>query len=342
MEYDGAFYLHVFRVEGGLGNAVLVVLPNGRCGIVDWGTQEPAALEKALELAPEGFEFVLATHAHEDHVLGLEQLLDTCAAIGRTVGFFGFPSSTAGKKNQLLTRAREKAQELGIDSGSLTVQNIGSDWRPLSLADGTDPSWSLKLLAPSWSVAGGAEIKGLKRGVVAGNETSMVLLFRFHDYGAGSGHGRALLPGDATKATLHQARISGTREGVALDNQALLVPHHGSSHNLPDWLVEVTHGVAVVSGREDSEHHPSSRSLERLSARCAGSTGSRLYCTSYAQACRTAFGRKPPAEHRAFTAPGPCFGDLTVRLPPDAPAEVVQSSAVGSHRRPFGYCGNVA
>ena len=341
MSHDGNFYLHVFRVEEGLGNAVLVVLPDGRRGIVDWGTQEPAAIEKALQLAPDGFAFVAATHAHADHVLGLERLIEACVERNRKIGYVAFPATTNHKADCPLTLALRRALHLGIKLSRVDLKDYeGTAWKPGLLVHDHDLTWSVAVLAPSCSVVASAEIAGLERGIVPGNETSLVLLLRFHAPGDGPGMGQVLLPGDATMSTLRQAREAGARLELSLDNQALLVPHHGSSNNLPGWLVDVSHGVAVVSGREDSDHHPSADSLARLGTRCRDADGSRLYCTSYARACRTTFGARAVAEDRSWTEPGPCFGDLTIRVSPRAPAAVVGTSAQGAHRRRFGYCGS--
>src|SRR6266849_6057676 len=51
---DQCLNVHVFRVEEGLGNACLLQLPDQSCGILDWGTQRPEPLERALEIAKKG------------------------------------------------------------------------------------------------------------------------------------------------------------------------------------------------------------------------------------------------------------------------------------------------
>lgn len=342
MPGDGNFYLHVFRVEEGLGNAILAIFPDGRRAIVDWGTQAPSKISRVLELAPSGFSFIAATHPHEDHVLGIERLLDACASLGRPVDFFVCSATAHNRSDSPLTRAIRRAGELGIlvfDAGVRWYPR--TRWRPEILAHDDAETWSVQVLAPPSPVVGAAEIKAVDRGNVAGNETSLVLLFRFNSSENSSGRGRAILPGDATPATLQLARDEARRAGLDLDNQALLVPHHGSSKNLPSWLVDLTHGIAVISGRPNSRYHPSRETLRVLSERCRIGTGSRLYCTSYAKACGDEFGaRAMSAEEGGWIRPGPCFGDVTIRVPPASPAEVIGFSERGDLRRRFGHCGN--
>jgi hypothetical protein len=135
------------------------------------------------------------------------------------------------------------------------------------------------------------------------------------------------------------ARDTAERHGYILENQALLVPHHGSEHNFPAWLRDYIRGLAVISGSMTSPHHPSHKVLQQLATWTCGSAP-RLFCTAYGHCCSQAFGKRAEAHETHLVQPGNCFGDIVVRIPRSSPAELAESSADGNLRRPFGYCGN--
>jgi hypothetical protein len=350
-----ALLLHVFRVEEGLGNAVLLELPDGSFGVVDWGTQRSKPRLRALNLMKGArLKFVAATHAHADHTLGLEELMAECAAAGIAVERLVYPASTLNTPEAALTRARIYAKARKIPMSSIEVDPFPGPRgapEPPWLAFGAD--WEVRVLAPTKDRVATAELGALKLGRVAGNETSLVILFRFLDAGGAGdfglvgggfveddGIGRALLPGDATPATLRSAaETSRTFAGLSLDNQAFVVPHHGSSANLPTWIEPSLHGVVVVSAPTDSDHHPSAHVLERISRLRRATPAAHVFCTSYAGACAREYGRG--TEEPALGRPGPCFEDVVVVVPRGGPAAVVSSSQDGASRRPYGYCGNV-
>jgi hypothetical protein len=339
---DSCLTVHVFRVEEGLGNACLLQFPDETCAILDWGTQSPDPLESALEIGKRGFRFVAASHAHADHALGLAKLLRECKKRKIEVQWFVYPASTLNKETAHLTKAREAADECGIPMFSIGVDTFlapAGERKPPCLAWADDLSWDVRVLSPSLTAIASAEMRALKQSTVAGNETSLVVLFRFVGRKSGDGLGRALFPGDATSATLAFARrTAGNFAGLTIDNQMFLVPHHGSRRNLPAWIADHAHGIVVVSGTTNSSYHPSSDVLKQIVK--WNDKGGHLFCTSYAQCCAKAFGRRASAADRALVQPGGCFGNVVIRIPRSAPAEFKESSESGNRRRRFGYCGN--
>lgn len=197
-----ALYLHVFRVEEGLGNACVMQLPDGSYGVVDWGTDKEEVLDIAVSLFHgQSVRFVVATHAHADHTLGISKLLERCHREGIRVDRFVYPVSTLNRENSYLTKARQAARLLKIEMNPLDVDRFESPDglpQPPWLAWQRD-FWDVRVLAPAKSRVGSAEIAALEQGAVPGNDTSMVILFRFCQSND-SGIGRALLPGDATPA----------------------------------------------------------------------------------------------------------------------------------------------
>ena len=343
--YEPALDLHIFHVSEGLGNACLLELPDESCAIIDWGTQRSEALEAAVKLINRRtVRFIAATHAHADHTLGIAKLLDRFKETGIVVERFVYPASTLHRAHAHLTQARLRARDRGIAMSAIAVDDFGdspSPREPPFLAWAEKPAWELRVLSPSQSRVSEVELRALEAGNVPGNETSLVILFRFLGEGAETSYGRVLLPGDATPATLRFARRTAESfHQLRLDNQAFVVPHHGSARNLPSWLGDHLHGIAVVSAPSNSRHHPSTEALTRLSQRTCRGTTPRLFCTSYAKACADTFGPHAHGAQRSLIRPGRCFGDLTIRVPRNGPAMLLRSSVSGELRRRFGFCGN--
>jgi beta-lactamase superfamily II metal-dependent hydrolase len=333
--------LHVFRVEEGLGNACLIQLPDRSWGVVDWGTQKEGPLERALDLIGKSrIRFVAASHAHSDHTLGIARFLSQCVKRNIKVEKFVYPATTLHKQAHHLTRAREIAFEHGIEMYSIAEDSfLGPPGKrqPPWLAYADDLSWEVRVLSPSLISVADAEITSLYRDGAPGNETSLVLLFRFPGSDGKQGFGSILLPGDATAATLRYARETSRRfPELSLDNQLFLVPHHGSRRNSPKWVDKYLHGIVVVSAPTDSSHHPSESLLKRFASRAHKSE--QLFCTSYAHACRESFRHLSSQQNRDVVQPGACFGDIAIAVSPSEAAQSLGSSHDGSRRREFGHC----
>jgi hypothetical protein len=335
-------YAHVFRVEEGLGNAILLRFPDGTCAIVDWGTEKDEPLEIALSIAKRGRVRVVAvTHDHADHTVGLVRLLETFVAAGVKIDHFVYPTSQLGDLDEL-SKARIKARDLGIPSHPVHVRsNPKGVWDPDSL-DWEDDFWELMVLAPLDTDTASNEIRSFQKGKPAGNPTSLVVLFAF-DSGFSSnipGQGKILLTGDATGRVLRTAGEVASQSGFTLDNQLLIVPHHGGVSVVPEWLEPNIHGIAVISARTNSPHHPKQATLQQLARRTCQGQEKKLYCTSYAQACRKKFAREAKGNDVQLVGKGPCFGHLVIRVPLQGRASFESSSATGEQRRRYGWCGN--
>src|SRR5256884_1727356 len=337
--------LHVFRVNEGLGSACALEFPDRSCGILDWGTEAEEPLEKVLELSRHRLRFVAATHAHEDHTLGLGLLLRRCSALGIKPERFFYTAFTSGFNDRKISffEALRAVDELEIDSvpiGEDASESPPGERQPRTLAWAEDGSWDIRVLGPPWTRISSSQINSaIKEEEVPGNETSLIVLFRFLPSTPVLGMGRALLTGDATPAGLAYARKTAQGHGYNFENQLFLVPHHGSKRNFPLWLADYIRGLAVVSGSMESKHHPAPEVLGHLSDWTCGSTP-KLFCTAYGHSCSQAFGKDAPERQAHLGQPGSCFGDIVVRLPAASPATLERSSADGESRRPFGYCGH--
>lgn len=332
-----SFSLHVFRIEEGLGNACLLRLPDGRFSVIDWGTRHPPSVAAAFErIGNNGLAFVAATHAHADHTLGLPTFFREASQRGLSIERFAYPVTSLHKRNAHLTRARLAAVDLGIPCSTVNVDEFETADGPmpppaLAFGDG----WEVRVLSPGCTTIGRSEVKAMQKEVVPGNETSLVILFRFY---GGIEAGRGLLTGDAEKATLDFALRTAERfPHLSLRNDCFVVPHHGARNGVPGWLLEISRGAIVISGRTDSDHHPSRETLMTVARRCADSGGN-LYCTSYAQACRETYRPHVGRESRRMVAPGRCFGDFVIEVDDLRGARLAASSDHGEARRAYGLC----
>lgn len=331
------FSLHVFRVEEGLGNASLLELPDGRFGFVDWGTRHPDAIQSAFELIDRhNIAFIAATHAHADHTMGIRDVLREAALRDVAVERFAYPATSTHKRYAHLTRARETAVDLGVACSAVSVDEFETaegPQRPPALAIGD--GWEVRVLSPGSTLIGKSEIRAMQKNVVPGNDTSMVILFRFY---GGIHAGRGLLTGDAERLTLDFARRTAERfPHLELRNDCLFVPHHGARSGVPEWLLDLSDGAVVISGRTDSNYHPARDTLMAVAYRCAAS-GGKLYCTSYAKACGDAYHGRTGVGDAHLVKSGRCFGDFTIFIDDLQGARLSRSSDPGEARRAYGLC----
>ena len=330
----GSARLWVFRVEEGLGNACLLGLPDGRFGVVDWGTSNPTTLGVALKIVGRArVAFVLATHPHEDHTLGMVQLLRGLLEQGSNVERFAFSSSTL-REGATLTEARTFALDNLITQSPVfaAVEETPSGPRVNApyLAFGDD--WEVRVLCPTADRVARADVAANKKGRSPGNETSAVVLFSFV---GSTGRDRVLLPGDVTPRTLGTARqLEALERRLSLHNGLIVVPHHGSNRNLPKWFFSYLNGAVAVSAPSNSEHHPNRHVLRAIARHRPGL----LYCTCEALACRIARSRGRSRHVEARLAAQPCFGDLEFLIERGRPPDLVESSHDGERHRAGGIC----
>lgn len=329
--------LYVFRLRSH-GNACAFVFPDATVGVVDWGSKDITPFTKLLDAGASRLRFVVATHAHSDHTKGIELILRKCVQSSIPVEALYYPA--IGKPRlgpyDYLNKAAHYAIQNHIRVHPVSVVDFppGVVQPPPYLAR-TD-SWEVTILAPPSSTNSRHQLTSHWNEKNPGNITSIILLFRYLDNEHASS-GRALLPGDATPATLgFAASLAGHYPDLSIDNDAIVIPHHGSRKNWPDWLTQHVRGNAIVSAGPNGRDHPHKDVLRTLSRACAATGGSRLYCTSYSRACREEFASDAP-ESESLLGHGACFGDIRVRLSRHG-SSVVGHDPNGPARRSFGFC----
>jgi Metallo-beta-lactamase superfamily len=262
--------LWVFRVEQGLGNACALIFPDGSGAVIDWGTCRDEPLQELWRLlsrvSSPRLRFVAATHPHADHTLGLEQLLTRFHAHGAQIDRLVYPTPLGGPGENALKRARHRAKALRIPMSSVAVATLpGSPPAPVLAVGSSSPNekWIVHVIAPVDTAIGNAEVQAERSGIIPGNPTSLVFQFGFERNQASLHRGRAILPGDATPATLNVARERSLQLAqLSLVNDALVIPHHGSSHNWVPWFDGMIRGIAVISAPSGRPKHPSETVLK--------------------------------------------------------------------------------
>jgi competence protein ComEC len=238
--------LEVTILDVGQGDSLFVVFPHGKTMLIDGGGafsgfpghEEHNGIDPGEEavspyLWSRGFQkldVVALTHAHQDHLGGLNAVLDNFRVgrlwIGREV------SSTALKRLEELARAKKIPIEYELRGKSFSWEGV----------DG-------KFLWP--------EIVPEEVAPSAKNNDSLVLRLQ---YGTRS----LLLPGDAEKQVEKEMLGENSAESLRVD--VLKAGHHGSKNSTtPEFLAATQPRVGIISAGEGNPYgHPSPELLERL------------------------------------------------------------------------------
>lgn len=223
--------LEVVFIDVGQGDSILVVSPEGKTVLVDAGTPK-AASAVLRELKRRGIrrlDLALVTHAHNDHVGGMAEVLSKVPARFYMDSGVAHPSRAYDKLLKVLER--EKVPVRKARAG-----------RKVNLGGGA----VLTLLAPEEPL-----LHGTRSDV---NANSVVSRITFGDFSV-------LLTGDAEQPT--EARL--VKQG-GLRSTVLKVAHHGARYSsTPAFLSRVRPEVAVISvGADNTYGHPTRETLRRL------------------------------------------------------------------------------
>lgn len=231
--------LHLYALDIGQGDAILIVAPDGKQVLVDGGPDPVPLLTRLGDRLPpwdRTIELVVLSHADADHLGGLPELLGRYRVAQVMDSGYGHDTALYGA---WVARLAEQA---------LTPERAvpGQRWQ---LGNGA----LLEVLAPS-----GEPFESL-------NDNAVVLRLRYGQF-------CALLTGDIEVEA--EARL--VRSGTLGACQVLKVAHHGSTtSSTPALLDALQPTYALISaGRENRYGHPHAEILERLTAR-----GIRLFRT---------------------------------------------------------------
>ena len=222
--------LHVYFLDVGQGDAILMETPTGQFILIDGG-QFPAQLQEQLSdhlpFWRRSLDMVVATHGDADHVGGLPALLDRYEV--KQLLTNGEAAGNAGPYHALLERAEDQAVPIrGVSRGE-RIQ--------------LDQEIFLEVVHPGF-------IRSDSR-----NNNSIVLRLTYH-------HFSLLMTGDIEQETENLLSTGNLLSPTYL----LKVAHHGSESSTTDpFLRLVAPRAAVISAGADNRFgHPDDQVLQRL------------------------------------------------------------------------------
>lgn len=240
--------LEVTVLDVGQGDSLLVVSPKGKTLLIDGGGafggfqgheqmrgSDPGEEAVSPYLWSRGFkkiDVVALTHAHQDHLGGLNAILENFRVGRLWIGLEAKNSSL--EKLETLARERNIPVECETRGKQFSLDEVQGEF-----------------LWPEVANGGAA-------GASAENNDSLVLRLKY-------GNRTLLLPGDAEKQAEHAMLQENSAD---LHADVLKVGHHGSKNSTTqESLDAVAPAIAVISAGEDNPYgHPSPELLERLEA----------------------------------------------------------------------------
>jgi len=224
--------LHVYFLDVGQGDAILVQAPDGRQILIDGGPSPTALLNELGAVLPfwdHSLDLVVLTHPDGDHITGLIPLLDRY----RVAQVLDVPQSDTASE---ATPWRERLAALGIP------RTLAQRGMRLPVGD-----LGITVLNPGPTLLTGT--------VSDDNNNAAVLRL---DYGGTS----LILTGDAES----EAEADMIAAGLPLRADVLKVGHHGSNGaSSPAFIAAVAPRLAVIQvGAENTFGHPHPAVLERL------------------------------------------------------------------------------
>lgn len=251
--------LKFYFLDVGQGDSELIVMPSGQTVLIDGGPNVSLVptLDKILPFTRRQIDLLVLTHPHDDHLVGLLDVLKTYSV--KEVLWTGVSASTSLGDPANTLAFREFAKIIAAKKIKTTIARQGLVWqfaasstvsqiiRPALVRNLSPPT--LTVLYPFTDVS--------KQTFADLNASSIVLRL---DYQQSS----ALLMGDLPAAS----EVELLKTKVKLSAQVLKVGHHGSAYSSSlDFLQAVKPDWSIVScGRRNLFHHPAASTLARLLA----------------------------------------------------------------------------
>lgn len=239
-------------LDVGQGDGILITTPAGKRILIDAGTRKAAVLQQLRSRDVQQLDLVVATHAHADHIGGMEDVLR-----GLPVRFYtdnGLPHTTQT-----------------YDGVMKAVEELGITYRPAQRGQSfsLDDDARIEVLFPP-----AAPLSNTRSDL---NSNSVVLRLTHGD-------NCFLFTGDSEDPT----EVALMRAGIEPCG-VLKVAHHGSEHSTSAaWLRAVQPDTALISAGVDNRYgHPDPEALGRLE-----SAGITVYRTDLLGTLRVTSDRK--------------------------------------------------
>lgn len=230
--YAPAKELSVSFLDVGQGDAILIQSPFGQNILIDGGPDDKVIAELSKELAwhDRTIDLMILTHPHDDHVNGLNFILDRFAV--NKILYTGVSHTAPGYIDWLEKIKAKKIPLLIVDRPQSI--NLGENCR-------------LEIIYPFTSFLGKATDNL--------NNTSIVAKLIYQDT-------VILLTGDIEE----EAEKEIIQKNTNISAQVMKAAHHGSNtSNTEDFLKAVKPNSVVISAGKDNQfNHPSRRVIKRL------------------------------------------------------------------------------
>lgn len=222
--------LKVHFIDVGQGDSIFISTPSGKAMLIDGGKNDKSSLVKDYieSLGFNKIDAVVGTHPHEDHIGGLDVVVDNF-----DIGNIYLPkkSSTTKTFEDLLISVKNKGLKIKTAAGGISLN--------------LDPLVKIQILAP------------VNTNYEDINNYSAVIKVTYKN-------NSFLFTGDAE--ALSEKEMLST--GYNLEANVLKIGHHGSSSSTSaKFLQAVKPDFAIISVSSDNEYnHPHQITLKRLSS----------------------------------------------------------------------------
>jgi competence protein ComEC len=276
--------LEIYFIDVGQGDSAFIVTPGRMKILIDGGTSDRALrflswkyfLDEVNELSPIIIDLLVLTHADEDHIGGLIEIISSPKIKIKRIIHSGLAIFKDGVFNEklgnlverdgqkFLSTSHNAIEELDdgslsgtflrwkkaiLDEGNIVYESVDTDTESLEVLD---PSIKIEVLGP----------KVLKEGI---DNSKLYAWFGDHAHSI-NGHSvvlrliynnvKVLFSGDLNSDG-EKNLLSDNSLKSRMDSNILKAPHHGSHEFYRPWLDAVNPQISVISSGDDRDHgHP--------------------------------------------------------------------------------------
>lgn len=275
--------LEIYFIDVGHGDSTFVVTPARKKILIDGGSSNRAfrflswkyRLDEINEMSPIIIDLLVLTHADEDHISGLIDVISSPKIKIRKIIHSGLAVYKQGIFNERLGNVVEQDGEKFISTSHNSIEELDDNslsgnflrWKRAIVEDGNleyqavdsnsdnidvgDPEIIVEVLGPKVRILGSniKQFEWFGDHAHSINGHSVVLRLTYNNV-------RVLLSGDLNiEGEKHLLKDERLRNNM--DAHILKAPHHGSHEFYRPWLDLVNLQISIISSGDDRDHgHP--------------------------------------------------------------------------------------
>jgi competence protein ComEC len=275
--------LEIYFIDVGQGDSTFVVTPARKKILIDGGSNNRAfrflswkyRLDEINEMSPIIIDLLVLTHADEDHIGGLIDVISSPKIKIRKIIHSGLAVYKQGIFNERLGNVVEQGGEKFISTSHNSIEELDDNllsgnylrWKRAIVDDGDleyhavdsnsdnidvgDSEIIVKVLGPNVRIFGSniKQFQWFGDHAHSINGHSVVLRLTYNNV-------RVLLSGDLNiEGEKHLLKDEHLRNNM--DAHILKAPHHGSHEFYRPWLDSVNPQISIISSGDDRDHgHP--------------------------------------------------------------------------------------